>query len=63
MQTYFKDKEKSLVPSGIYNLIATLDGLDDNPTWDQVCTLEWHREPYGFNRYALWCRKEHREEE
>ena len=28
-----------MVPLGVHNLVATLDRLDDNPTWDQVCTL------------------------
>lgn len=27
------------MPSGVYNLGAILDKLDDNPRWDQVCTL------------------------
>lgn len=39
---YLKEKKKSLVPLGISNLIATLDRLDDDPTWDQVCILERH---------------------
>lgn len=27
------------MPSGVYNLVAILDRLDDNPRWNQVCTL------------------------
>ena len=41
-----------MVPLRIYNLVATLNRLDDNPMWDHMCTL---REAQNAMQFQQKC--------
>lgn len=59
---YFKEKETPSVPSGISNLVATLDRLDDEPSGTKCAPCERYRVPYRSKRNAVWFGKGYREE-